>query len=100
MMVGDPSYQAHRCLAYYQEFNNVTEDDKKNTKILLNMPLLSQARINQVKIEYVYMEVHDHDHAHGNNHDNEAHSYKYSFDYDTNKIRSPQFQQYLSIDAS
>ena len=36
-MIGDPCYQAYRCLDYEIQFNNQNEADEKNTKVLLNL---------------------------------------------------------------
>lgn len=52
MMIGDPCYQAYRCLNYFQNFNNTHEEDKKHTKMLLNMPMLPVNMIKEVQLNY------------------------------------------------
>lgn len=47
-IVGDPCYQVFRSIEYYQQFNNATENDKKNVKLLLNLPMISLDLIHKV----------------------------------------------------
>lgn len=52
LMVGEPGYQAHRCLAYYTKFNNHNATDEKVTKILLNLPWVPRRQLHRVRLDY------------------------------------------------
>ena len=52
MMVGDPCYQAYRSIDYFQKFNNYGEEDRKNTKILLNLPMIRREMLNKVTLNH------------------------------------------------
>lgn len=45
-MVGDPCYQVYRRLDYKILFNNQNTEQEMHTKILLNLPMVSQSRID------------------------------------------------------
>lgn len=53
LMIGDPCYQAYRCLDYETQFNNQTDDEKMNTKILLNLPMVPPSKIRNVRLQYL-----------------------------------------------
>ena len=53
MMQGDPAYQAHRCPEYYVAFNNQSDEEKKWTKILLNLPMVPRRRIGEVRLRHL-----------------------------------------------
>lgn len=52
LMVGEPGYQAHRCLAYYTKFNNHNATDEQATKILLNLPMVPHDQLRRVRLNY------------------------------------------------
>lgn len=52
-MQGDPAYQCHRCPEYSIAFNNSSDEEKKWTKILLNLPMVPRQRIGEVRLRHL-----------------------------------------------
>lgn len=51
-MIGDPCYQAYRCMDYKTEFNNITDEEEMHCKILLNLPMVPPVNLPQVNLRY------------------------------------------------
>ena len=53
VMIGDPRYQAYGCIDYQIAFNATDNEEKKQLKYLMNLPLIPPSQLHKVKLRHI-----------------------------------------------